>query len=67
MKTIHLAADTANGVFAIDPVDFPERELMNPQNFIGELHLLTDDERIFTAVTEGDEDYGAIKAEYGIN
>ena len=32
MDVIHFAADK-NGMFSIDPIDYPERELMRPMIF----------------------------------
>ena len=61
MNTIHYAANKAHGVFEIDPIDYPERELMSVSDFIESLSALDDDETVFTAATQGDWDYYQIE------
>jgi len=63
---IHVAADTANGVYKIDPVDYPERELSKFEDFMDSLPTLEDDEVVFTAVTEGSPEHEQLESEYGI-
>jgi hypothetical protein len=44
MQPIHYAANKKHGVFQIDPIDYPERELMSVKGFLESLSSL-DDER----------------------
>jgi hypothetical protein len=47
MKILHFAADK-NGIFQIDPVDYPDREIMWVDDFLYCLDLLDSGELIFT-------------------
>ena len=64
MQPIHYAANKERGVFQIDPIDYPERELMSVHGFIESLASLDDDETVFTAATQGDWDYYQIELGY---
>lgn len=65
----YVAADTANGCYKIDPVDFPDMDLLSIDDFISWLPTLTNDDGvIFTAFNAEDEDaYNELNEEYTIN
>jgi hypothetical protein len=68
MKTTYLAADTQNGVFKIDSVEFPEMGITSPLSFKSQLSTLDDDEKIFAVFDdESEELYNEIDKEYGIH
>lgn len=54
MDILHFAADK-NGVFCIDPVDYPQRELMRVDKFLNNIDSLAIGELIFTAACNPDE------------
>ena len=64
MQPIHYAANKKHGVFQIDPIDYPERELMSVKGFLESLSSLDDSETVFTAATQGDWDYYQIELGY---
>lgn len=64
MQSIHYAANKDHGVFQIDPIDYPEREMMSVKGFLGSLSSLGDGETVFTAATQGDWDYYQIELGY---
>ena len=64
----YLAADTTNGLYKIDPIDYPDMELTPPNLFISSLDDLDDDELIFTVFGPESEDlYNSLMNEYGIS
>ena len=50
MNQIYLAADKINGIFKVDPIDFPNMFLMNPKDFLSASKSLTDGELVFTVI-----------------
>ncbi len=65
---VYLAANTISGVFIIDPVDYPEFELMKPKDFYSELRSVGARETIFSLFNGNDEEiFDKIKSEYVIN
>lgn len=64
MDFIHFAADK-NGMFCIDPVDYPERELMRVESFLSGLDSLEPGELIFTAACPGSEEFEMIRKHIG--
>lgn len=68
MSTIHLMADTANGVQKIDPIDFPDADWeLNSWDAIKMLRSVEDGEELFFFVTEGSPEHKKLLEEYGIN
>ena len=66
-NTIHLAADTFSGVYTIDPVDYPDREVVSPRIFYELLRYLDDGVIIFTAIDPYQEEWlDKINEEYGV-
>jgi hypothetical protein len=64
----YLAADTINGVYKIDPSDYPQIEFMNPVFFFHSLKSVEDDELIFFAFGEDDKVLlEKIETHYGIH
>ena len=61
---IHYAANKQHGVFQIDPIDYPDRELMSVKDFLESLSALGDGETVFTAATQGGWDYCEIELGY---
>lgn len=59
MDFIHFAADK-NGMFSIDPIDYPERELMRVDNFLSSLDSLEPGQLIFTAACDGSDEFEMI-------
>jgi hypothetical protein len=67
-KPIYVAATIVDGVYKIDPEDFPELELITVIDFIYYLSSLEGRERIFTCFTENEKSlYEKVSKEYGIN
>lgn len=64
MQSIHYAANKDHGVFQIDPIDYPESEMMSVKGFLESLPSLGDGETVFTAATQGDWDYYQIELGY---
>lgn len=50
MNQIYLAADKINGIFKVDPIDFPYMFLMNPKDFLSASNSLVDGELVFTVI-----------------
>jgi hypothetical protein len=46
----HVAADTANGVYKVDPVDYPDAEWENFNYFFSSLSDMQDGEVLYCAV-----------------
>ena len=68
LETTYVAADTIYGVYKIDPVDYPELDILSIKDFISELSTLTDGELIFTVFGPENEDlYKELDEEYGIH
>lgn len=68
LETTYVAADTTSGVCKIDPVDYPELELMSIKDFVSSLSTLSDDEVIFTVFgPESEDSYNELNEEYGIH
>ena len=69
MGILHFAADK-NGIFQIDPIDYPDREIMWVDDFLYCLDLLDSGELIFTdliftAVCDGSDEFETIKKQIG--
>jgi hypothetical protein len=68
IQGVWLAADTIQGVFVIDPIDYPEREMMKPKDFYSSLNSVSDNETIFSFFDGNDEEtFDRIDTEYGIH
>lgn len=63
--TIHLAADTINGVYEISKAEV-DGELLSGEDFLASLKGCADDEVLFTAIDDAAL-IEKIDAEYGIN
>jgi hypothetical protein len=64
-----LVADTANGVQAVDIMDYPEAETMSANEFHGRLKDLGDGETIYCMIMPKGTDgkWEEIESEYGIH
>ena len=69
MENVMLVADTINGVYETQPMDFPEVEFLSSSDFIDSLGDLSDGERVFTSIMPAGTDgvYEQIDTEYGIS
>lgn len=62
--TYHLAANANEGVFVIDPVDYPNADYMQPFDFENYLHRLRYGVEIYTIMNS--DEIEALSMEYGI-
>ena len=69
MENLMLVADTINGVYTAELMDYPDAEILSAADFIDSLAHLADGERIFTLVMPRGTDgvYEQIDLEYGIH
>lgn len=59
-----LAANTQNGIYEIDPVDFPEVEYLSFSDFVDSLKYLQDGEEVYMIANP--DELEILEEEYGV-